>query len=474
MNLLEKFQQHWKTQFSNLSTINCQLLLAVSGGVDSIVLTDMVHKSGFQYSIAHCNFQLRANESERDENFVRSLGEKYGQEVLVKRFDTKQYSLDHKISIQEAARYLRYEWFGEIVESWEMTDDRSGSSSVNRHLPSVIYILTAHHADDNIETTLMHFFRGTGIQGLTGIQPSSPERKLLRPMLPFRKKELLEYATEQGLPFVEDSSNASDKYTRNFFRNELLPQIKEVFPQVEENLLHNIDRFNEISDLYKQAVDQHLNALLEIKGNECHIPVMKWKKVKPLFAVTWELIKRYGFNAAQTSEVIKLLDADNGRYQASATHRIIRNRKWMIISPLETESAQHILVEEKDKEIFFGDWSLHIASIQSSSSSLGNIITNNNSEAFIDAKDVSFPLLLRKAKAGDYFYPLGMQKKKKLSRFLIDLKLSRTEKEKVWILESNQKILWVIGYRIDNRYRITDKSKKVLHITFASKRPLHQ
>jgi tRNA(Ile)-lysidine synthase len=204
MNLLEKFQHHWKTQFSHLSTVNCQLLLAVSGGVDSVVLTDLIHKSGFQYRIAHCNFQLRADESERDEKFVRSLGEQYGQEVLVKRFDTKQYSLDHKISIQEAARDLRYEWFKEIVAN---------------------YILTAHHADDNIETMLMHFFRGTGIQGLIGIQPSSPERKLLRPMLAFRKKELLEYATEHGLRFMEDSSNASDKYTRNFFRNQLLPQI---------------------------------------------------------------------------------------------------------------------------------------------------------------------------------------------------------------------------------------------------------
>jgi tRNA(Ile)-lysidine synthase len=221
-------------------------------------------------------------------------------------------------------------------------------------------------------------------------------------------------------------------------------------------------------------VDQHLDALSEVKGNECHIPVLKWKKTKPLYAITWELIKQYGFHAAQTSEVIKLLDADNGRYQASATHRIIRNRKWMIISPLETESAQHIIIERKDEEIFFAERSLRVATIQPSSGQLHDIITNNTSEAFLDAKDISFPLLLRKAKTGDYFYPLGMQKKKKLSRFLIDLKLSRTEKEKVWVLENNQKILWVIGYRIDNRYRITEKSKSILHISLAGSRSLHQ
>src|SRR6478609_9480933 len=180
MNLLHKFQQHWQSQFCQLSTTNCRLLLAVSGGVDSVVLVDLIHKAGFKYEIAHCNFQLRGSESERDENFVKSLGEKYGKEVLVKRFDTKEYSLDNKISIQEAARDLRYDWFKEVVDSWEtkgddrwqMVDDRSeGTSSINYQLSSNNYLLTAHHADDNIETLLMHFFRGTGIQGLIGIQP---------------------------------------------------------------------------------------------------------------------------------------------------------------------------------------------------------------------------------------------------------------------------------------------------------------
>lgn len=445
MNLLQKFQQHWQHSFCHLSSTNCQFLLAVSGGVDSVVLVHLVHNSGFNYQIAHCNFQLRGEESERDENFARSLGEKYGKEIFVKRFDTKAYSLEHKLSIQVAARDLRYAWFEEIVDS---------------------YTLTAHHADDNIETLLMHFFRGTGIQGMMGIQPILPERKLIRPLLPFRKKELLEYANEHGLDFVEDSSNASDKYTRNFFRNQLLPQIQEVFPQVEENLLNNIERFYEVAELYKQSVELHLHKLLEQKGNEWHVPVLKWKKAKPLHTITWELIKTFGFHAAQTEEVIKLLDAVNGSYQASASHRIIRNRNWMIISPNETVSAQHILIEEKDKEVLFGNGSLQIKTIQHSTFN----IQNNASEAFLNLDEMAFPLLLRKCRAGDYFYPLGMQKKKKISRFLIDLKLSKTEKEKVWVLEANQKILWVIGYRIDNRFRITDQTKKILHITCVNNR----
>jgi tRNA(Ile)-lysidine synthase len=166
--------------------------------VDSVVLVDLVHKAGFNYQIAHCNFQLRGEESERDEQFVRSLGEKYGKEVLVKRFDTKNYSIENKISIQEAARDLRYAWFKEIVDSWQMTDDSMNAESVNRHLHlSTLYILTAHHADDNMETLLMHFFRGTGIQGMMGIQPNGAARALIRPLLSFRKKELLEYAVEK-------------------------------------------------------------------------------------------------------------------------------------------------------------------------------------------------------------------------------------------------------------------------------------
>lgn len=461
MNLQQKFQQNWQKHFCRLSTNNCQLLLAVSGGVDSVVLVDLIHKAGFNYQIAHCNFQLRGEESERDETFVRSLGEKYGKEVLVKRFDTQNYAAENKLSIQEAARDLRYAWFGEIIAGWNMTNVVNIPD--NCHVASNNFILTAHHADDNMETLLMHFFRGTGIQGMMGIQPIVPERKLIRPLLAVRKKELLEYAADEGLSFVEDSSNASDKYTRNFFRNQLLPQIKEVFPQVEDNLLNNIERFHEVADLYRQSVELHTHKLLEQKGSEWHIPVLKWKRAKPLHTITWEIIKKFGFHAAQTEEVIKLLDADNGSYQSSSTHRIIRNRNWMIISPNATETAQNILIEENENKIVFEAGSLSFNIHHSPIT-----IHNAASEASINFDSIRFPLLLRQYKTGDYFYPLGMKKKKKISRFLIDLKLSKTEKEKVWVIESDKKILWVIGYRIDDRFRITDQTKKILQINFIS------
>lgn len=448
MDLLQKFQAHWQHTFCHLSPDNCQLLLAVSGGVDSVVLLDLVSKSGFNFQMAHCNFQLRGEESGRDEKFARSLGVKYGKEVLVKQFTTKLHASEKKVSIQEAARELRYGWFTEIVHSWQ--------------IPSNPYIVTAHHADDNIETVLMHFFRGTGIRGLAGIQPMQAERSLIRPLLPFRKTELLAYANTEGLLFVEDSSNASDKYTRNYFRNQLIPQIKEVFPQVEENILHTTARIQEAAELYHQSIQFHIKKLTEKKGEEIHIPVIKWKRVTPLHTISWELIKSYGFTAAQNAEVIKLLDAGNGSYISSPSHRIIHNRKWMIISPNAAENTQHILIEAGDSNIQFEAGVLQISEIQHS-----KLATHHNPcEALLDMTGIQFPLLLRKYKQGDYFYPLGMQKKKKLSRFLIDQKLSKTDKEKVWVIESNKKIIWVVGHRIDDRCKLTDRTRKLLHIAY--------
>ena len=238
MNLLERFQQNWKENFPHLSTANCQLVLAVSGGVDSVVLADLVFNSGFNFCIAHCNFQLRAEESERDEKFVRTLAKKYNKEIFVKSFDTKSYAAEKKLSIQEAARELRYTWFLELIT--DIKPDPTGSSgraqTSNFKPETSNFIATAHHADDNVETMLMFFFRGTGIHGLTGIPGYDRKRKLIRPLLFASREDILGYANDNDLRWVEDSSNTSDKYTRNFFRNELLPAIATHFPQVKENL----------------------------------------------------------------------------------------------------------------------------------------------------------------------------------------------------------------------------------------------
>jgi len=447
-NLSNIFLQNWKQQFSNYPVADVRLLVAVSGGVDSVVLTDLLYKAGFDFVIAHANFNLRGEESNRDEAFVRSLAAKYEKPVWVKLFDTKEYAALNKLSIQEAARELRYCWFAALLE-----DIKKGS-------PKKCFIVTAHHANDNIETLLINFFRGTGISGLHGILPL--HQQIIRPLLFAKREAILAYAQEQGMDWVEDSSNASDKYTRNYFRLQLLPSIKEIFPEVEDNLLQNIERFTEAEQLYNQSIQLYKKKLAKVAGDEIHIPIQALQKSVPLHAIVWEIIKPFHFNAAQVTEVKKLMDAANGSYVASNTHRVIKNRKWLIIATVQTLEAKHMVVEASDRKLMFENGALSFETL----SAEGFQLKASAAVAGLDAAKIHFPLLLRKWKQGDYFYPLGMQKKKKLSRFLIDQKLSATEKEKVWVLEMDKKIVWVIGYRIDNRFKVTDASNQILQISW--------
>lgn len=426
-------------------------LLAVSGGVDSVVLTDLVAQSGIPFTIAHCNFQLRGEESTRDENFVRSLGEKYKTAVRVQTFDTASIVASQKRSVQEVARQLRYNWFDEVR-----------MSLIEKYPGKLVVLLTAHHAGDNIETMLMHLFRGTGLHGLTGMEAYRPEIQLGRPLLQLSRQQLQQYAEEKGLSYVEDSSNASNDYTRNYFRNQLIPAIKNVFPEVETTLLQTMGRLQEAEMIYQERIRQTIATLLVTRvGEEFHIPVAIWKQATPLMTVTFELLKPFQFTAAQTAEAVKLLDAVNSGYMASSTHRLIRNRNWMIIAPVQsTQEPSMILIDADTPSVTYTHGSLTLASIES------DIIPQDTNQALIDVADLAYPLHLRPWKQGDYFYPLGMPKKKKISRFLTDIKLSKTEKEKVWVLESDKKIIWVIGWRIDHRFRITQATQSKMLITY--------
>ena len=454
MNLLEKFKAYIKQQ--NLFQPKDKLLLAVSGGVDSVVLCELCKQAGYDFTIAHCNFQLRGEESERDENFVRQLGKKYAVEVLVKKFETEKHAAENKLSIQVAARELRYTWFNELLTKIKSDLIPEG---YNGQLPMANVFLTAHHANDNIETLLMNFFKGTGINGLHGILPK--QGKIIRPLLFAKKEELTEFATANSLKFVEDSSNALDKYTRNYFRNQLIPDLQKIFPQVDDNLINNIERFREIEILYQQSVHLTKKKLLEPKGNEIHISVLKLLKTVPLKTILYEIIKDYGFTPPQTEETIALLKSETGKYIQSATHRILKNRNWLIIAPVENLEALHIFIEEKDKQVEFKQGKISSKMLQTTNHKL----QTTNQIAQLNAAEIKFPLLLRKWKPGDYFYPLGMQKKKKLSRFFIDQKLSLTQKEKIWVIEMDKKIIWVVGLRIDDRFKITDRTKNILQLS---------
>jgi tRNA(Ile)-lysidine synthase len=429
-----------------------RLLLAVSGGLDSVVLAECTARSGLNFGIAHANFQLRGPESDRDESFVRRLANQYNRPFFTKKFETTFYAETEKVSIQVAARDLRYAWF----------------KTMTGNDPSLFqYLLTAHHQDDQVETMVMHFFRGTGIQGLTGM----PEKNgvLLRPFLFFPKSLLKEFAVTQNLSWVEDSTNASGDYTRNYFRNQLIPAVATIFPDVQQNLEKNLHRFSEGAALYRQAVALHKKKLLKPVGLEFHIPILLLKKAVPQRTILFEIIKDYHFTAAQTEEVIRLMDSSNGKYISGPSHRIIKNRRWLIIAPLATKEVSHIIVEKNDRTIEYPQGHLRIKHIANQEQ---ETISKEADTACLDAEKIRFPLILRKWEAGDYFYPLGMKKKKKLARFFIDQKISKTAKEKIWVLVMDSQIVWVVGKRIDNRFRIGPSTSKMMLIS-SEGMPLH-
>jgi tRNA(Ile)-lysidine synthase len=417
-----------------------KILLAVSGGVDSVVMAQLFHAAGWPFGIAHCNFQLRGEESERDEAFVSRLAEKYAVPLHKTRFDTDAYMSAHRVSVQVAARELRYQWL-------EATRAEQGYA----------LIATAHHMQDNVETVLMNFSKGTGLAGLHGILPR--QGAIIRPLLFAQKEALLAYASEQSLDYAEDSSNITDKYTRNFFRHHVLPPIKDAYPGAVANMAATINRVREAGLLYQEAVARHKKRLLEQKGNTFMIPVLKLQKTKPLHTIAYELLKPFGVGAAQLGQVLELLDSESGRYVATSTHRIIRNRQWLLITPQQQEEAALIVIEKGEGHVHTAGG--HLKLRVQDRAALGSIPTAAHT-ACLDSREIRYPLILRRWKQGDYFYPLGMAKKKKLSRFFIDQKLSLPQKDEVWVLESARRIVWIVGMRIDDRFKITETTNEVL------------
>ncbi len=467
-------------------TRDTPLLLAISGGLDSVVLLHMLELGKFNYALAHVNYGLRGEESDGDEEFVKQLSVQYNRKLHVLRLEKKQSQSNslHKENlpeapasspdpdqevvnpatfpkekgIQETARQIRYNWFETLLD--EFYPDGK--------------ILTAHHADDSVETMLFNFFRGTGLAGLKGIPAKNA--RILRPLLNFTRNELAEYAGLHLLNYRVDSSNLTDKYTRNYFRNQVIPMVSKVLPGADQQLYHNLQRFEQSYQLYEQSVIRHKKRLMEFRGLEIHIPARKLLLTEPLETIVYEIIRNYGFHPAQTSEVIALCDSETGKFIPSDTHRILKNRNWLIISPLSNpESATVFTIEEDDEIVSTPGYDFHISLNEWKTNSATQTeskdpkIQSSPDIAQLDTKHIKFPLIIRKWKAGDYFYPLGMKKKKKVARFLIDQKLSLTQKEKIYVIESDKKILWVAGQRIDDRFKITNSTTKVLKIRMIPK-----
>jgi tRNA(Ile)-lysidine synthase len=456
MDVLQQFKKHL-IDFGFILPKQ-RLLLAVSGGIDSVVLAYLIKHAGFDAEIAHCNFQLRGDESVRDEDFVRSVAETLQFPFHCIRFDTSTFAAENNLSTQEAARTLRYDWFKSLL----LQD------------ASLRWILTAHHADDNIETLLMHFFKGTGISGLRAI-PIKNE-SIIRPLLPFYRKDIEQFAAQHNIQFVEDRTNASEAYTRNYFRLQLIPSIEKVYPAVIENLKNNIERFRDIELLYKEAVDKKIKKLLVKKDNNWRVAVEQLKHLPAQHTLIYELFQPFGFGPKQTNEIIKLLESDSGKYLLSNTYRIVKHRNLLIVNAIAVVDSPITVIEAGDEEVFYplGKLVIKQEKVATRKKLIGEATIPNVAIApsqeivHLDAAALTFPLLLRKYKSGDYFYPLGMRKKKKISRFLIDLKLSKLEKEHIWVVESDKKIVWVVGHRIDDRVKVTPSTRNMVVMKLVS------
>jgi tRNA(Ile)-lysidine synthase len=429
-----------------LSSTKKRSLLAVSGGLDSVVMCRLFSEAGFPFAIAHCNFQLRGEESEADEQFVKSLGEKYKVEVFVTRFDTKSYAIEKGLSTQVAARELRYDWFEEI-----------------RAAKKFDVIATAHHLNDNIETILFNLVKGTGIRGLRGIPVK--QGRIIRPLLFASREEIAAYSEEQELSFREDSSNAEDKYTRNKIRHNVIPLLKEINPSLENTMRCKIDLFNQLEELYDAAIAKESRQLFLPRKDDVYIPILKLRKTKNASSLLFEFLKHNGFNAEQVEDMLANLDDVPGKQFLSDRARIIKDRKFFILTKLPEKDFTIKLVQESDKEIMLGDAAIAISKLPADAK-----ISADKKIAFIDPAKLEFPLIIRRWKAGDYFYPFGMKmKKKKLKKFFVDQKVPLNEKENIWVVESNKKIVWVVGHRIDERFRVSEKSKEILRMAMVSR-----
>lgn len=455
MNLKQKFISNWQNIYPFNQTTH-YYVVATSGGVDSVALCFLFHQIGIPFAIAHCNFNLRGEESQRDEKFVEDLAAKLNITFLKNSFNTAEIALETKESIQVTARNLRYKWFTEIQQK---------IAEENKY--QAVYIVTAHHLNDNIETVLHHLIRGTGIAGLTGMDVVDKKRKIIRPLLEFTRQEIEEFISQEKINFVEDSSNATTKYTRNFLRQELIPIINSKFPNWEQNMKQNIVRFNETEHLYNIALQKELKRFIFYKDDVLKIPINLLLKHEAKHTIIWEILQPFGLQSAQIIEVVKLLQANNAAQIILQDAKLIKDRLWLLVVKTSQENTSPQLIEFGENKFEFTLGKIKLQSITKLDEK--TLKNSNLNEVFIPKRLLQFPLILRPLRVGDYFYPLGMEKKKKLSRFLIDLKLSSLQKEKIWVIESNKKIVWIINYRLDNRFKVVNLNEPLIHINFLVK-----
>ena len=419
--MLTKFQNNIEQNFPQLK--DKKLLLAVSGGIDSMVLLDLFYKLRFDICIVHCNFQLRGKESDADEMLVRETCQDSYIPYFIESFDTLEFAKENKLSIQLAARKLRYDWFQEIISL------------------GFDYVLTAHHLDDNVETFLINFTRGTGLEGLTGIPAQNGN--IIRPLLPFSREEIENYALENKIQWREDSSNASDKYFRNKLRHNIVPTLKELNTGFLDSFQNTLHHLHQAESLVNDASKLVYEKVVEEKKNQLEIHLKSLLEFQNYKAYLYQWLKEYGFSA--WNDIYDLVEAQSGKQVFSESHVLLKDREKLILSERKEINKSEVFIIESIESKVNIPLKLRFCKAVNIFETVSNCI-------FVDESKIKFPLTIRKWQEGDYFYPSGMNGKKKLSKYFKDEKYSLLDKENQWLLCSEDQIVWVIGKRADNRF----------------------
>ena len=437
--MIQKLTAHINTNVPFLK--DKKLLIAISGGLDSVVLYHILTSLNFNISLTHCNFNLRGKESYLDEEFVNNLSQKTSNQIFIKSFDTEKYSKENKLSTQIAARELRYTWFQELVEKHNFD-----------------YILTAHHADDNLETFLINLTRGTGLEGFTGIPKINGN--IVRPLLPFSREEILKYAKENKIEWREDASNASTKYTRNKLRHQVIPVLKEINPSLLSSFKKTLENLQESQQILEDRIEEVSSEIIETKEAITKINIDKIQQLSNPKAYLYQLLKNHSFT--EWNDVYDLLSAQSGKQVFSKTHRLLKDRDFLILSrktDVNLDAVERSFDINKDELEITNPIHLTFETVKQKS-------TENKQTIYVDKDLLKYPLLVRKWQNGEYLYPTKMQGKKKLSKFFKDDKFSLLEKENTWLLcNADNQIIWVINHRQDRRFSTTSSTRKTLKIT---------
>ncbi|MBP6976831.1 MAG: tRNA lysidine(34) synthetase TilS [Bacteroidales bacterium] len=420
------------------------VLLTVSGGIDSVVMVELFRQAGLPFGIAHCNFGLRGSESQRDESFVRELAQRLNVRFFSRRFPTESFARQNHLSVQMAARELRYSWFNEL-----MADENYD------------YAATAHHLDDQIETLMINLTRGTGLNGLQGIH--AKQGRIIRPLMFATRREIEQFQLAYALPFCLDSSNLSDKYTRNKIRHEIMPILETINPDFRNGITQTIRRLQDAGKMVAEKINEKRTLVCTEDQNTTLISIPELLKLSPITAYLTEFLAPLGFNYPTIEKIAGSLTGISGKLFLSPTHCLLKDRRRLIVTPLDIGTPQAAREYFIDADVHRLNTPLPIR-IEREEVTVNLRLDTRPEVANLDLALIRFPLWLRKWKRGDRFYPLGMNQSKKVSDFFIDEKLSLIGKSNAWILESDGKIIWIVGHRIDNRFAITSRTRNVLRI----------